>query len=155
MFFRSYLPPIGFLLVVLLLIFLLGWPLEWVPIVVISLPIFLPLVTELGYDLVWCGTLVAVSLQTAWLSPPVALSAYFLKGVVPDWDLKDLYIGMLQFMVLQFFAVGLLIAFQQLALWRPSVLLDCAVKKGERVAYHIPIAPGSKAPRAGPRSPPT
>src|SRR3546814_18445337 len=96
MFFRSYLPPIGFLLVVLLLIFLLGWPLEWVPIVVIILPIFLPLVTELGYELVWFGTLVAVSLQTAWLSPPVALSAYFLKGVVPDWDLKDIYQGMIQ-----------------------------------------------------------
>src|SRR3546814_6400253 len=74
------LPPIVFLLVLLLLIFLLGWPLEWVPIVVIILPIFLPLVTELGYDLVWCGTLVAVSLQTAWLSPPVALSAYFLNS---------------------------------------------------------------------------
>src|SRR3546814_561504 len=65
-----------------------------------------------------------VSLQTAWLSPPVALSAYFLKGVVPDWDLKDIYIGMLQFMVLQLFGVGLLIAFPQIALWLPSVLLD-------------------------------
>src|SRR3546814_6020333 len=118
------LPPIVFLLVLLLLIFLLGWPLEWVPIVVIILPIFLPLVTELGYDLVWFGTLVAVSLQTAWLSPPVALSAYFLKGVVPDWDLKDIYNGMLQFMVLQLFGVGLLFAFPQIALWLPSVLLD-------------------------------
>src|SRR3546814_2392030 len=90
----------------------------------LPISIFLPLVTELGYDLVWFGTLVAVSLQTAWLSPPVALSAYFLKGVVPDWDLKDIYIGMLQFMVLQLFGVGLLIAFPQIALWLPSVLLD-------------------------------
>lgn len=118
------LPPIVFLLFLLLLIFVLGWPLEWVPIVVIILPIFLPLVKELGYDLVWFGTLVAVSLQTAWLSPPVALSAYFLKGVVPDWDLKDIYVGMIQFMVLQLIGVGLLIAFPQIALWLPSVLFD-------------------------------
>lgn len=118
------LPPTGFLLVLLLLIFVLGWPLEWVPIVVIILPIFLPLVKELGFDLVWFGTLVAVALQTCWLSPPVALSAYFLKGVVPDWELKDIYIGMIQFMVLQLIGVGALIMFPQIALWLPSVLLS-------------------------------
>ena len=72
---------------------MLGWPLEWVPIVLIVVPILLPLVQKLGIDLVWFCTLVAVCLQTAWLSPPVALSAYFLKGVVPDWDLKDIYAG--------------------------------------------------------------
>jgi TRAP-type mannitol/chloroaromatic compound transport system permease large subunit len=81
-------------------------------------------VKELGFDLVWFGTLVAVTLQTAWLSPPVALSAYFLKGVVPDWDLKDIYVGMMQFMVLQIIGVGALILFPQIALWLPSVLLD-------------------------------
>ena len=118
------LPPTAFLLLVLAFIFLLGWPLEWVPIVVVILPIFLPLVKELGFDLVWFGTVVAVTLQTAWLSPPVALSAYFLKGVVPDWDLKDIYIGMVQFMVLQVIGVGALILFPELALWLPSLLLD-------------------------------
>ena len=75
------------LLLILGIIFVLGWPLEWVPIVLIVVPIMLPLVQKLGIDLVWFCTLVAVCLQTAWLSPPVALSAYFLKGVVPDWDL--------------------------------------------------------------------
>ena len=54
----------------------------------------LPLIEQLGFNLVWFGILVAVNLQTAWLSPPVALSAYFLKGVVPEWDLKDIYGGM-------------------------------------------------------------
>jgi len=117
-------PPLTFLLILLLLIFILGWPLEWVPIVVIVLPIFLPLVNELGFDLVWFGTLVAVTLQTAWLSPPVALSAYFLKGVVPEWDLKDIYIGMLQFMVLQIIGVSLIVFFPQIALWLPSVLIE-------------------------------
>jgi TRAP-type mannitol/chloroaromatic compound transport system permease large subunit len=68
--------------------------------------------------------LVAVNLQTAWLSPPVALSAYFLKGVVPDWDLKDIYLGMMQFMVLQVVGLFLVLLFPQLALWLPSVLFD-------------------------------
>ena len=79
------------LILILAVIFVLGWPLEWVPIVLIVVPILLPLVSKLGIDLVWFCTLVAVCLQTAWLSPPVALSAYFLKGVVPDWKLTDIY----------------------------------------------------------------
>ena len=92
------------LVLILAVIFVLGWPLEWVPIVLIVVPILLPLVQKLGIDLVWFCTLVAVCLQTAWLSPPVALSAYFLKGVVPDWKLSDIYAGMMQFMVLQWSA---------------------------------------------------
>ena len=59
-----------------------------------------PVLVKMDINLVWFGILVAVNLQTAWLSPPVALSAYFLKGVVPDWDLKDIYYGMMQFMVI-------------------------------------------------------
>lgn len=117
------LSPMVFLVVLLALIFVLGWPLEWVPIVVIVLPIFLPLVKGLGIDLVWFGTLVAVTLQTAWLSPPVALAAYFLKGVMPDWDLKDIYTGMVQFMGLQLLGAGILLFFPQVALWLPSVLI--------------------------------
>ena len=64
----------------------------------------------------------AVCLQTAWLSPPVALSAYFLKGVVPDWHLKDIYFGMMQFMVLQLIGLLAVLAWPQLALWLPGVL---------------------------------
>ncbi len=118
------LPPTVMLLLILGIIFVLGWPLEWVPIVLIVVPIMLPLVQKLGIDLVWFCTLVAVCLQTAWLSPPVALSAYFLKGVVPDWDLADIYAGMMQFMVLQVIGLLLLLAFPQLALWLPAVLRD-------------------------------
>ena len=59
-----------------------------------------PVLVKMDINLVWFGILVAVNLQTAWLSPPVALSAYFLKGVVPDWDLKDIYYGLMQFMVI-------------------------------------------------------
>jgi tripartite ATP-independent transporter DctM subunit len=118
------LPPTAMLLLILGIIFVLGWPLEWVPIVLIVVPILLPLVQKLGIDLVWFCTLVAVCLQTAWLSPPVALSAYFLKGVVPDWELADIYKGMMQFMVLQVIGLLLVLFFPELALWLPRELRD-------------------------------
>ena len=121
--------PYLILLLVMALIFLLGWPLEWVPIVLIVVPILLPTVEALSvhglerYELmVWFGILVAVNLQTAWLSPPVALSAYFLKGVVPNWDLRDIYLGMMQFMLVQLFGLALIFIFPQIVLWLPAVL---------------------------------
>ena len=110
------------LIIIMALIFLLGWPLEWVPIVLIIIPILIPVLIELDVNLTWFGILVAVNLQTAWLSPPVALSAYFLKGVVPDWDLADIYKGMLQFMVIQLFGLALVFIFPQLALWLPELI---------------------------------
>jgi tripartite ATP-independent transporter DctM subunit len=117
-----HLDPMLMLLAIMVLIFVLGWPLEWVPIVLIIIPILMPLVRAQGYNLVWFCTLVAVTLQTAWLSPPVALSAYFLKGVVPDWSLKDIYVGMIQFMGLQVLGMVLLLVFPALATWLPVVL---------------------------------
>lgn len=110
------------LAILMAMIFLLGWPLEWVPIVLIVVPFLLPLVAKLGFDKAWFGILVAVNLQTAWLSPPVALSAYFIKGVVPQWSLTDIYKGMMQFMVLQLLALVLIILFPAIALWLPEVL---------------------------------
>jgi len=118
----SNLPPTALLLFILGLIFVLGWPLEWVPIVLIVIPILLPAVIELGIDLVWFCTLVAVCLQTAWLSPPVALSAYYIKGVVPEWDLMDIYHGMMQFMVIQVIGLLVIFLFPQTALWLPTLL---------------------------------
>ena len=114
--------PFVMLVIILALVFVLGWPLEWVPIVLIVIPILLPAIHSVGIDLVYFCTLVAVCLQTAWLSPPVALSAYFLKGVVPDWELTDIYVGMMQFMVLQVVGLGLLLLFPEIALWLPTVL---------------------------------
>ena len=118
------------LILIMALIFLLGWPLEWVPIVLIIIPILMPVVETLGPAfgldrvelLVWFAILVAVNLQTAWLSPPVALSAYFLKGVVPEWDLKDIYLGMMQFMVIQVIGLSFIFLFPQIALWLPAFL---------------------------------
>ena len=114
--------PMVILLTLLGFIFVLGWPLEWVPIVIIIVPIVLPLVKALGIDILWFCTLVAVCLQTAWLSPPVALSAYYIKGVVPSWELSDIYAGMIQFMLIQLIGLSCLLMFPQLALWLPEVL---------------------------------
>lgn len=117
-------PPMGMLALLMLIIFLLGWPLEWPAIVFIFLPIFLPVVHELKLDKVWFCTLVAVNLQTAYLSPPVAMAAYYLKAVAPKWELLDIYKGMAEFMVLQVVGLILVFFFPQIALWLPNLLLS-------------------------------
>lgn len=116
------LPPTLMLMAIMLLVFLLGWPLEWIPIVLIVIPIVLPIVKGLGIDILWFCVLMAVTMQTCWLSPPVALSAYFLKGVVPEWDMKDIYAGMAQFMVLQVVGALLVLFFPALVSWLPEVM---------------------------------
>ncbi len=116
------LSTVAMLIFVMALVFLLGWPLEWVPIVLIIVPILVPLLESLNVNLVWFAILVAVNLQTAWLSPPVALSAYFLKGVVPEWDLKDIYLGMMQFMVIQVIGLALIFIFPGFVLWLPDYM---------------------------------
>ena len=120
------LPPMLMLIMVLVLIFLLGWPFEWPAIILVFLPIFYPVVKALDIDMVWFGALTAVTLQTAFLSPPVAMSAYYLKQVVKEWSLATIYGGMFQFMILQVICIGLLIAFPQIALWFPETLQAAA-----------------------------
>jgi TRAP-type mannitol/chloroaromatic compound transport system permease large subunit len=110
------------IIAILALCFVLGWPLEWVPIVVIIVPIFLPILIAMKVDMVWFSILLAVTLQTCWLSPPVALSAYYLKGVMPEWELSDIYKGMLPFMGLQWAAVLILYFFPQIILIVPNMM---------------------------------
>jgi TRAP-type mannitol/chloroaromatic compound transport system permease large subunit len=93
--------PMWMIVMLMAVIFILGWPLEWPAIVFIFVPIFLPVVLELEFNLIWFCTLVAVNLQTAFLSPPVAMAAYYLKGVAPEWSLGKIYRGMMEFMILQ------------------------------------------------------
>jgi tripartite ATP-independent transporter DctM subunit len=114
--------PNAMLALLMLVIFLLGWPLEWPAIIFIFLPIFLPVVEALKVDLVWFGTLVAVNLQTAFLSPPVAMAAYYLKSVAPRWELGWIYRGMLDFMVLQLIGLAIVFFFPPIALWLPNLL---------------------------------
>lgn len=118
------LPPTLMLILILVLIFVLGWPFEWPAIILVFLPIFYPVVKALEIDMVWFGALVAVVLQTAFLSPPVAMSAYYLKQVAESWSLATIYKGMFQFMMLQVIAVSLLVAFPPIATWLPTRLND-------------------------------
>ena len=120
------LPPMLMLIMVLVLIFLLGWPFEWPAIILVFLPIFYPVVSALNIDMVWFGALTAVTLQTAFLSPPVAMSAYYLKQVVKEWSLTTIYSGMFQFMILQCICIGLVITYPQIALWFPETLQAAA-----------------------------
>lgn len=113
--------PLIMLLLMLFLIFLLGGPLEWIPIVLVVVPILLPVAHSLDFDILWFSILIAVTLQTSWLTPPLALSSYFLKGVVPQWSMKDIYLGMIQFVGLQVLVVLLLIKFPILVHWLPQV----------------------------------
>jgi len=115
-------PPFLMLVLIVALIFLLGWPFEWPAIVLVFVPIFYPVVVALGIDLVWFGALVAVTLQTAFLSPPVAMSGYYLKQVVPDWPLATIFKGMMEFMAVQAVVIGLLLAFPAIATWLPEHL---------------------------------
>ena len=124
------LPDVGKLMLVMALIFVLGWPFEWPAIILVFLPIFLPVVQklDLGMEkmdmLIWFGALVAVNLQTAFLSPPVAMSAYYLKNVMPSWSLSTIYRGMGQFMVIQVFCLLLIIFWPDVVLWLPRLLRD-------------------------------
>ena len=116
------LPPLGTMLVVMAVIFLLGWPFEWPAIVLVFVPLMQPAIIALKFDQLWFATLIAVNLQTAFLSPPVAMAAYYLKGVAPDWKLTDIYWGMAEFMGLQVVGLLLLMMFPSLALWFPRWL---------------------------------
>ena len=115
-------PSFVMLLIVMALIFLLGWPFEWPAIVLVFLPIFYPVIAALNYDPVWFGALIAVNLQTAFLSPPVAMSAYYLRSVVPQWELSTIYRGMADFMVIQVICLLLVILFPPIAMWFPNWL---------------------------------
>ena len=117
------LTPVQFLILSQVIIFLLGWPLEWTEIIVIFMPIFIPLLDNFGIDPLFFGLLVALNLQTAFLSPPVAMSAFYLKGVAPPHvTLNQIFAGMLPFMGIQVFAVVLLYLFPAIGLWLPTVL---------------------------------
>ena len=101
--------PMVMLCMILVIIFFMGWAMEWIPIVLILIPLLLPVVDAMGYDKLWFCMLVAVTLQTSWLSPPVALSAYFIKGALPHWKLTDIYAGMFQYICCQVVGVVLII----------------------------------------------
>lgn len=117
------LEPWQFLLLTQIIIFLLGWPLEWTEIIVIFVPIFLPLLDNYGIDPIFFGVLVALNIQTSFLSPPMAMSAFYLKGVAPKGiELSHIFRGMVPFMCIVLLSLFILYQFPELALWLPSAI---------------------------------
>ncbi len=114
--------PMLMVAIILCAVFLLGWAMEWVPIVLVVMPLTMPIVNQLGVDPLWYAILFAVVLQTSWLTPPVALSCYFIKGCLPQWELWDIYKGMLQFVCVQIFVIIILFLFPGIIMWFPELL---------------------------------
>jgi TRAP-type mannitol/chloroaromatic compound transport system permease large subunit len=116
------------LALIMAIFFVLGWPFEWPVIILVFLPIVLPVVEKLQLGLskldllIWFGALTAVNMQTSYLSPPVAMSAYYLRNVVPQWSLGTIYRGMSEYMLIQVLVLALLLLFPQIALWLPSIV---------------------------------
>ncbi|MGH7006096.1 MAG: TRAP transporter large permease, partial [Alphaproteobacteria bacterium] len=125
-FFKSLdMTPWQFMLISQAIIFLLGWPLEWTEILIIFVPIFLPLLKLYNIDPMLFGIMVALNIQTAFLSPPVAMACYYLKGVAPrHMTLNTIFAGALPYLMIIFFAMFLLYVFPELATWLPSYLYD-------------------------------
>ncbi|MEX0804333.1 MAG: TRAP transporter large permease subunit, partial [Candidatus Binatia bacterium] len=117
------LSPVGFLIIAQLIIFLLGWPLEWTEIIVIFCPIFIPLLSHFDVDPILFGTMVAVNLQAAFLSPPVAMSAFYLKGVSPPHvTLNQIFAGMMPYMLIVCLCLACMYIWPGMTLWLPEFL---------------------------------
>jgi tripartite ATP-independent transporter DctM subunit len=116
--------PIQFLILAQFVIFLLGWPLEWTEIIIIFVPIFLPLLPAFGIDPLFFGVLVALNIQTSFLTPPMAMSAFYLKGVAPQLQLTQIFVGILPFLMMVFVAMVLFYTFPAIGLWLPGYLYN-------------------------------
>ncbi len=117
------LSPLQFMLLSQVIIFILGWPLEWTEIIVIFVPIFLPMLSHFGIDPILWGTLVFVNLQAAFLSPPVAMSAFYLKGVAPPHvTLNQIFAGMMPYMFIVIVCMAIMYAWPGMTLWLPKYL---------------------------------
>ncbi len=114
---------VGFLILAQLIIFLLGWPLEWSEIIIIFVPIFLPMLSTFGVDPLFFGVLVALNLQTSFLTPPMAMSAYYLKGVAGKTvELMEIFRGIMPYLAIVITAMALMYIFPEIALWLPKYL---------------------------------
>lgn len=114
---------VGFLILAQAIIFLLGWPLEWTEIIIIFVPIFLPMLETFNVDPLFFGILVALNLQTSFLTPPMAMAAYYLKGVAPPYiKLIDIFRGIMPYLAIIIFAMVMLYNFPGIALWLPVYL---------------------------------
>jgi TRAP-type mannitol/chloroaromatic compound transport system permease large subunit len=117
------LSPITFMIVSQIIIFILGWPLEWTEIIVIFVPIFLPLLEHFGIDPLFFGLLIALNIQTSFLSPPVAMAPFYLKGVSPEGvTINEIFAGVMPFIFIVLIAMALLYIFPEIGMWLPAYL---------------------------------
>lgn len=115
------LPPMGILLVIVLMLFLLGMVMDWIGIAILTMPVFLPVVEGLGYDAIWFGVIFCISMQIAYLTPPIGASAFYLKSVAPpDVTLSEIFMSIWPFVGLQLLVLAVVIAFPSIALWLPA-----------------------------------
>ena len=115
--------PLQFLILAQVIIFLLGWPLEWSEIIIIFVPIFLPLLPHFGIDPLFFGILIALNLQTSFLTPPMAMSAYYLKGIAPpEVQLVQIFKGCMPFLLMVFLSMIILYTFPQIAYFLPNLI---------------------------------
>jgi TRAP-type mannitol/chloroaromatic compound transport system permease large subunit len=113
----------GFMILAQIIIFVLGWPLEWTEIIVIFMPIFLPLLKTFDIDPLFFGLLVALNIQTSFLSPPVAMAPFYLKGVAPEWvNINDVFRGVMPYVLIVIVCMIMLYTFPQIGLWLPNAL---------------------------------
>ncbi len=118
-----HLTPVTFMLLTQFIIFLLGWPLEWTEIIIIFVPIFLPLLHHFNIDPVFFGVIVALNIQTSFLTPPMAMSCYYLKGVAPKHvTLNQIFAGAFPFLIMVFISMALVYIFPQIAMWLPDYI---------------------------------
>ena len=115
-------PPIVILLIMMAILLVLGFFIDWVGIMLLTMPVFVPIITEMGYDPIWFGILFCMNMQISYLSPPFGPAAFYLKGVAPpEISLQDIYNSLWPFMALQILALAIVMMFPQLALWLPSL----------------------------------
>ncbi|GAW35413.1 sialic acid TRAP transporter permease protein SiaT [Roseovarius sp. A-2] len=120
----SDLSPWATLAVFLIIVFIAGFALEWISILLIFLPVFIPIVTQLGFDPVWFCILFLIVIQTSYLSPPMAPAIFYLRGIAPpEITMPDMFKGVVPFIILQLFTLALVMAFPQMVLWLPEKVL--------------------------------
>jgi TRAP-type mannitol/chloroaromatic compound transport system permease large subunit len=115
--------PIGVIIIIQLIWIVLGCFIDWIGILLLTAPIFVPVASALGFDLVWLGVLFCMNMQISYISPPFGPAAFYLKGVVPKAiSLNDIFASIWPYLMLQFVALGLVISFPQIALWLPGTM---------------------------------
>jgi TRAP-type mannitol/chloroaromatic compound transport system permease large subunit len=117
--------PITFMILAQAIIFVLGWPLEWTEIIIIFVPIFLPLLDNFGIDPLFFGIMVALNLQTSFLSPPIAMAPFYLKGVAPKHvTIEQIFAGVMPFLGIVVVCLLILYVFPEVALWLPDAVYN-------------------------------